>query len=122
MIYEMDSGLFKCPKGHLCICIYDSIFLIPKMKNIRSILHSFIFFLSFLCFQAWNTTISLAICKVGSYLCNSITLKLLFPLFSCLSCNVQALDLLEMLKKEEEMLSAVKDRQSKVVNTCCDTS
>ncbi|XP_027335352.1 PP2A regulatory subunit TAP46 isoform X1 [Abrus precatorius] len=37
--------------------------------------------------EAWNTTISLAICK--------------------------ALDLLEMLKKEEEMLSAVKDRQSK---------
>ncbi|KAJ1390124.1 TAP46-like protein [Sesbania bispinosa] len=37
--------------------------------------------------EAWNTTISLAICK--------------------------ALDLLEMFKKEEEMLSAVKDRQSK---------
>lgn len=37
--------------------------------------------------EAWNTTISLAICK--------------------------ALDLLEMLKKEEEMLSAVKERQSK---------
>lgn len=42
-------------------------------------------------------------------------LKLLFPLFSWLSCNVQAFDLLEMIKKEEEMLSAVKDRQSKVV-------
>ncbi|OIV98020.1 hypothetical protein TanjilG_16857 [Lupinus angustifolius] len=37
--------------------------------------------------EAWNTTISLAICK--------------------------ALDLVEMLKKEEEMLSAIKDRQSK---------
>ncbi|MED6149678.1 PP2A regulatory subunit tap46 [Stylosanthes scabra] len=37
--------------------------------------------------EAWNTTISLAICK--------------------------AMDLLEMLKKEEEMLAAVKDRQSK---------
>ncbi|CAJ1974409.1 unnamed protein product [Sphenostylis stenocarpa] len=37
--------------------------------------------------EAWTTTISLAICK--------------------------ALDLLDMLKKEEEMLSAVKDRQSK---------
>lgn len=37
--------------------------------------------------EAWNTTISLAICK--------------------------ALDLVEILKKEEEMLSAVKDRQSK---------
>ncbi|KAL3014777.1 hypothetical protein AAZX31_06G123600 [Glycine max] len=37
--------------------------------------------------EAWITTISLAICK--------------------------ALDLLDMLKKEEEMLSAVKDRQSK---------
>ncbi|KAJ1392649.1 TAP46-like protein [Sesbania bispinosa] len=37
--------------------------------------------------EAWNTTISLAICK--------------------------ALDLLEMFKKEEEMLSAVKDRQAK---------
>lgn len=36
--------------------------------------------------EAWTTTISLAICK--------------------------ALDLLDMLKKEEEMLSAVKDRQS----------
>lgn len=46
-------------------------------------------------------------------------LKLLFPLFSCLPCNVQALDLVEMLKKEEEMLSAVKDRQSKVVNAWC---
>lgn len=42
-------------------------------------------------------------------------LKLLFPLFSSLSRNVQAFDLLEMIKKEEEMLSAVKDRQSKVV-------
>ena len=31
------------------------------------------------------------------------------------SCNIQALDLLEMLKKEEEMLSAIKERQSKVV-------
>ena len=30
-------------------------------------------------------------------------------------CHIQALDLLDMLKKEEEMLSAVKDRQSKVV-------
>ena len=30
-------------------------------------------------------------------------------------CHIQALDLLNMLKKEEEMLSAVKDRQSKVV-------
>ncbi|CAL0305426.1 unnamed protein product [Lupinus luteus] len=37
--------------------------------------------------EAWNTTISLAICK--------------------------ALDLVEMLKKEDEMLSAIKDRQSK---------
>lgn len=37
--------------------------------------------------EAWNTSISLAICK--------------------------AFDLLEMIKKEEEMLSAVKDRQSK---------
>ncbi|XP_047178503.1 PP2A regulatory subunit TAP46 [Vigna umbellata] len=37
--------------------------------------------------EAWTTTISLAICK--------------------------ALDLLDMLKKEDEMLSAVKDRQSK---------
>ncbi|KAI4337978.1 hypothetical protein L6164_016337 [Bauhinia variegata] len=37
--------------------------------------------------EAWLTTISLAICK--------------------------ALDLLEMLKKEEEMLSAIKERQSK---------
>ncbi|KAH1255665.1 PP2A regulatory subunit TAP46 [Glycine max] len=37
--------------------------------------------------EAWITTISLAICK--------------------------ALDMLDMLKKEEEMLSAVKDRQSK---------
>ncbi|KAL1344270.1 hypothetical protein AAHE18_08G034500 [Arachis hypogaea] len=37
--------------------------------------------------EAWNTTISLAICK--------------------------AMDLLEMLKKEEDMLVAVKDKQSK---------
>ncbi|KAG2399674.1 PP2A regulatory subunit [Vigna angularis] len=43
--------------------------------------------------EAWTTTISLAICK--------------------------ALDLLDMLKKEDEMLSAVKDRQSKVVK-CLD--
>ncbi|KAK2444284.1 PP2A regulatory subunit TAP46 [Trifolium repens] len=39
--------------------------------------------------ESWNTSISLAICK--------------------------AFDLLDMIKKEEEMLLAVKDRQSKVV-------
>ena len=40
----------------------------------------------------------------------SVSIVLMFIL-----CHIQALDMLDMLKKEEEMLSAVKDRQSKVV-------
>ncbi|KAG6532861.1 hypothetical protein ZIOFF_006719 [Zingiber officinale] len=50
--------------------------------------------------EAWLTTISLSICKIAN-------LVFIFPLLC------QAFDLLDMLKKEEEMLIAVKDRQSK---------
>lgn len=72
--------------------------------------------------QAWLTTISLAICKVG-FLLGFLVLNVFCPVrgFSffvlislCFMWQFQAVDLLEMLKKEEEILSAIKEKQSKV--------
>lgn len=83
----------------------------------------------FLLVQAWFTTISLAICKVGSqeYLIFLVFKPFLFQIYYlyffiplcilvsfCHQTICQAMDLLEMLKKEEEMLSAIKEKQSKV--------
>lgn len=71
--------------------------------------------------QAWLGTISLALCKVCQILPMLVKLNLQIPLLgsdsytNVLLLLMQAFDLLEMLKKEEEMLLAVKERQSKVL-------
>lgn len=69
--------------------------------------------------QAWLTTISLALCKVrllnilGTILFLSYYCYCLFKLL--LVNTIQAFDLMEMLKKEEEMLSAIKEKQLQVL-------
>ncbi|KAB5524099.1 hypothetical protein DKX38_021848 [Salix brachista] len=65
--------------------------------------------------EAWITTISLSICKVGPIflysLCHVLLVYHVSIPHTAVSPILQAIDLLEMLKKEEEMLLAVKERQ-----------
>lgn len=77
--------------------------------------------------QACLTTISLALCKVGHMERNDYVVSNFLIIVSLISaccfssCNIlQAFDLLDMLKKEEEMLSAIREKQLQVLMSLID--